>query len=93
MFTLINDFCNYDNIEYGKTDNTDNIIQTDDKKLANNFNYQIIANFSDQIPQNILLSEEHLKISTIIPSKQFVDDILKSYLSNRQIKHQFIMAW
>ena len=91
MFTLINDFCNYDNVEYEKNENISNTIQIDDKKLTSNFNYQIIANFSDQIPQNILLSEEHLKISTMIPSKQFVDDILKSYLCNRQIKHQFIM--
>ena len=91
MFTLIDDFCNYDNIDYNKPDNIDYVDKVNKKKVNNNFKYQIIANFSNSIPHNIILSEEHLKITTIIPSRQFVDDILKSYLSNKLLKQQFIM--
>ena len=95
MFSIINDFYNYD---IGNTDNPYNNNNNNNKKkkafkLRNKYytQYQLIYNFTDIIPFNILLGDESISISSIIPIKPFVDDIMTSYISNDSISKQFIM--
>lgn len=85
MFTLIDDFFNYDCSERIE------VVDKPSDLSDNNFQYQIIVNFTNMIPESIILADEPMKISTMVPSKAFVNDILKSYLSTELLHQQFII--
>ena len=85
MFFLVNEFYNYDELL--------NITTVKKHRLSNKYQpqYQVIANFTNKIPEYISLGDDPISITTIIPIKLFVDDILSSYQNNKQLYHQFII--
>ncbi len=95
MFTLVNDFWNYD---FTETDHSSkNKVKTNcgELKIKNTSPqeepFQIIANFTTKITEDVVLAQDTVYITCLVNSSNFIMDILKSYLNYQQLIQQFLM--
>ena len=82
MFELMDEISNYDNkVEY----------IYDEIGWDIPCDYQVVASFSDILNENISLSENNLRIVSIIPCKYFIHDVMKYYSNDTYLEKQFLL--
>jgi hypothetical protein len=89
MFEIIDDFYNYDR-EERILDYNYNILTIHSEYNSNLIDYEIILNFSEDLNSDITLSNINTQILSFIQSKQYIKNILDSYVSNIELEEQFI---
>ncbi len=97
MFEIIDDFCNYDiNRDFTENDKEINDdIYNENKVLYQYYKnlpeYEVIVPFTNNIKKDLLLTDDKLNINSIIKSKNFINDILNSYVGDEQLNQQFLL--
>lgn len=91
MFTVVNDFCNYDLTNLDHSPKTNRKEPKPKNTSLQEEPFQIIANFTTKITEDVVLAQDTVNITCLVNSRNFIMDILKSYLNYQQLSQQFLM--